>query len=141
MNNNPNTYTFVTGHYNKTLPTGGSNSLSTTSNTFYLSGLSAALYRVRVRSINNNGEQASAWSDVIGTGARADHTQTPAHAWNALGWWGASLWLCTASAKQSRLIHLSLTGAIDDKKPASVNVEDGEDSLAVTFDTVAGALG
>lgn len=66
------TFTFVTGHYNQTLPTGGSNSLSTTDNTFYLSGAfleDPALYRVRVYSINNNGEAASAWSDVIGTGA------------------------------------------------------------------------
>ena len=35
----------------------------------------------------------------------------------------------------------SHTGAISGTAPNSVKVEDGEDSLTVTFDTVAGALG
>ena len=51
---------------------GAANGANPTLNTFYLTGLTDGLYRVRIRSNNPNGADAlSAWSDVIGTGEAA----------------------------------------------------------------------
>lgn len=70
-------YTFVSGHQEQDLPSlnrilGADNGANPTLNTFYITGLTDGLYRVRVRSNNPNGADAlSAWSEPIGTGEAA----------------------------------------------------------------------
>lgn len=64
-------YTFVTLGSDAELPEGASlgGTGSPTINTFYISGLPNALYRVRVKSVNPIGPAAlSAWSAAVGTG-------------------------------------------------------------------------
>lgn len=63
-------YEFVTGHSNQDVPTSGSSSFSTSSNTFYIPSLPDGLYRVRVKSANPNSVNpaVSSWSNIIGTG-------------------------------------------------------------------------
>lgn len=78
----PDTFTLV--HDNLGTPTGIPNSYSTTTNTFYLTGLPDGLYRLRVKSVIGAASEASAWSDVIGTG---EGRGRPVQRWLASGRW------------------------------------------------------